>query len=291
MSNRTKGTLYIILSALGFGSYGVWSRLVSPFGALFQSWTRGIIIVVIIFPILYFSEQIVPIERKDYKWMAIFLTATSLTIAPIFYAFNHMDIGTASLIFFTSQLLAMYIVGLIFLNEKLNLIKIVSFIIALLGLYFTFSFSIANFALLALLMATLNGVASGVELSSSKKFAESYSALYIIWLSWIAVTISNLFLFLVLGKAQPIPTLYSAWLYLIGYAVFSIVSFWLAVEGLKYVEASIGALLGLLEIVFSIAFGILIFHESLTPKIIIGALFILCAAALPHVKQLKLRNK
>ena len=291
MSNRTKGTLYIILSALGFGSYGVWSRLVSPFGALFQGWARGIIIIVILFPILYFSKQIVPIERRDYKWMAIFLTSTSLTVAPIFYAYNHMDIGTVSLIFFTSQLLAMYIVGLLFLKEKLNQVKIVSFIIALFGLYFTFSFSIANFAMLALIMAMLNGVASGVELSSSKKFTESYSALYLIWLSWVAVAISNFVLSLVLGENQPIPTFYPAWLYLIGYAVFSIVSFWLAVEGLKYVEASIGGLLGLLEIVFSIAFGVLIFHESLTPKIIIGTLFILCAAALPHMSHLKSTKK
>ena len=45
---------------------------------------------------------------------------TSLTQAPIYYAFNHMDIGSASLLFFVSMFLSMYIIGFIFLGEQLK---------------------------------------------------------------------------------------------------------------------------------------------------------------------------
>ena len=47
-----------------------------------------------------------------------------------------------------------------------------------------------------------------------------------------------------------------------------------------------GGLLGLLEIVFSVAFGIWLFQEELTTKVIIGGALILVAAALPHLVSL-----
>ena len=59
------------------------------------------------------------------------------------------------------------------------------------------------------------------------------------------------------------------------------------IEGFKYVEASIGGLLGLLEVVFSIVLGVLIFHEGITIRSGIGAVFVLIAASLPHIAELR----
>jgi drug/metabolite transporter (DMT)-like permease len=56
------------------------------------------------------------------------------------------------------------------------------------------------------------------------------------------------------------------------------------------IEASIGGLLGLLEIVFSILLGILIFHEVLTVRVIIGGTIIILAAVLPHIADLLHKN-
>ncbi len=280
MTKNKRGALFIILSALGFGSYGVWSRLIGDsFGVFYQSWTRALLIVIVIFPILYYTKQIVPIKRSDWRWMFIFLFSTIFTQAPVFYAFNHMDIGTATLLFFTSTLLTMYMVGFFVLKEKLSSIKLISFILAVFGLYITFSFSLVTFAFFAAMMAVLNGTASGTELSSSKKLTTSYSALYITWLSWVSIIITNSIFSLVAGETQHVPTFSVAWVYLVGFAICSILSFWLAIEGLKYIESSIGGLIGLLEIVFSIGFGIFIFNESLAPNIIIGGLLIISAAA------------
>jgi len=62
--------------------------------------------------------------------------------------------------------------------------------------------------------------------------------------------------------------------------------FWLLIAGLKYLEASIGGLVGLMEIIFSITFGILIFGEKLTSQIIIGGIIILIAISLPHIQDI-----
>jgi drug/metabolite transporter (DMT)-like permease len=153
---KTKGISFILISALMFGSYGLWSRLMGgDFGTFYQGWTRALIIVIILLPILYFRKEIVRIEKTDWKWLAIFLVFTSLTQAPIFYAFNHMNIGSATLLFFVTMLLTMYLVGFIFLREKITKVKIISFVLAFFGMYLVFSFSLATFTLLAISMAVL----------------------------------------------------------------------------------------------------------------------------------------
>jgi drug/metabolite transporter (DMT)-like permease len=285
--SQKKGTIFILISSLMFGSYGVWSKLIgSSFGNFYQGWSRALMITLALLPILIWKKQIIPIHKKDWKWFSVFLIFTSLTQAPIFYAFNHMDVGSASLLFFVNMVLTMYILGFLFLGEKVTKIKIISFILAGVGLYLVFSFSLAMFSLLAVLMAVLNGITSGGEVSSTKKLSGNYSSLYLSWLSWVIILVTNLPISIFLGEVQHLPSFDIVWIYQIGYAISSIFGFWLIIKGLKYVEASIGGLIVLLEIVFSISFGIMIFSEVLTLKIFFGAIFIVLAAALPHIFDL-----
>ncbi len=286
------GVALILIASLFFGSYGVWAKLIGDdMGVFFQGWSRGLIIALVLFPVLYYRKLIVPINRADWKWLSVFLAFTSLTQAPLFYAYTHMDIGSATLLFFVSMLLTMYLVGFLFLGEKMSPVKVGSFVIACIGMYMIFSFSLTAFALLAALMAMLNGMASGGEISFSKKLSGSYSTLYITWLSWIVIVLTNAPISILLGEAQLLPSFDLVWLWQFGYTVASMLAFWLIIEGLKYVEAGIGGLLGLLEIIFSIAFGMILFKESLTTSVVIGATLILVAASLPHLQDILNRNR
>ena len=289
--NSKKGISLILLSALMFGSYVIWSRLMGGyFDVFYQGWTRALIITVLLFPFLYLKKQLVLIKKNDMRWFITYLCFTSFTQAPLYYAYNHMDIGTATVLFFATMLLTMYSFGFIFLGEKLSKVKIMAFIIACAGLFVSFSFSLTAFSLLAAFMAILNGVASGGEVSSSKKLSGTYSALYITWLSWVIILITNLPVSLLLGEVQHLPSFSIVWLYQLGYVIAGIVGFWSIIEGLKYVEASIGGLIGLLEVVFSIVFGIIIFSEGLNMRSGLGALLVLSAASLPHIAEIY-RNK
>jgi drug/metabolite transporter (DMT)-like permease len=288
MKSSNKGILFILASTIMFGSYGVWSVLIgNSFGVFYQGWTRTLLIAVVLFPIVYFRKEIVRIKKQDWKWLSVFLISTSLTQAPIFYAFTHMDIGTATLLFFVGMILTMYVFGFIFLGEKLTRIKIISLVIACVGLYVTFSFSIIAFSLLAAAMALLNGVATGVELASSKKLTGSYSPLYVTWLSWAVIAVTNMVASLALGEVQYMPALSLAWLYLGIYAVVSLLGFWFAIEGYKNTEASVGGLLGLLEVIFAVIFGLVLFNQPLSLQVALGAILILLAAALPHFVSLR----
>lgn len=291
MSSQSKGLFLIILSALMFGSYGVWSKLIGgSLGALFQGWTRGLFLAIILLPILLWKKELIPIEKKDWKWMGLFLVFTSLTQAPIFYAFNHMDIGTASLLFFVSQVLMLFVVGIFFLGEKLTKIKLLSFILALAGMSIVFQFSLVVFTLLAAAMAVLNGIASGGEVGFSKKLSEKYSPLYLSWLSWVIIVITNAPISYLLGETWILPSFEIVWIYQLGYTIVSLIGFWAVMEGLKTVEASIGGLIGLMEVVFTIGFGIILFSEELSTKVIIGGALIMVAAGLPHLVEMLNRN-
>jgi drug/metabolite transporter (DMT)-like permease len=291
-NTSNKGVLMVLASALFFGSYGVWSRLIGDsFDPLFQGYTRGLTICLFLFPVLYFRKQIAPIPRKDWKWLAVFLAFTSATQAPLFYAFNNMDIGTATLLFFVSMLLTMYVVGFLFFGEKFTKVKAASFALALLGMFLTFSFSIKEFALLAAVAAAFNGVASGGEVAFSKKLTGNYAPLYMSALSWLIIVPTNGLLSIAVGERQLMPAFNAAWGWQICYTVVSLLGFWLIIKGLKYVEASIGGLLGLLEIVFSIFFGMMLFGETIGGRALVGGMLILVAAALPHVDELVVRRR
>lgn len=284
------GSGLVLLSAFLFGSYGVWSRLIgNSMDNFFQGWTRAGIILLVLLPWAAYRREIIKIKSADLTWLAVFLVCTSLTVAPIFYAFNHMDVGSASLLFFMAQFLTMSLFGLWFLDECFTAAKWISLLMAIGGIYLVFSFSVGHFPLLPALMAVTNGVASGGEIASSKKLSHAYSPLYLIILSWAIILITNGAISIALGERQLAPELSSPWLWQLCYSLASLFAFWLVIAGMHYIDAGIGALIGLTEIVFSVVFAIFLFGEALRLSVAFGAILIIGAAALPHLSTVRAR--
>ncbi|MDQ5957579.1 MAG: hypothetical protein QG614_554, partial [Patescibacteria group bacterium] len=156
---QIKGSLLVFLSSILFGSYGIWSVLVGKdFGIFFQGYIRALIVLAFLIPICIYFKSWVKIEKGDYKPLTIFSLFVVFTQAPLYYAFQNSGVGIASLVFFTTYLIIQYIFGYLYLAEKIDKIKIVSFILAIVGLLFVFNTSVGVFSLFALLMASLNGV-------------------------------------------------------------------------------------------------------------------------------------
>lgn len=289
-SGHFRGTLLVLLSSVLFASYGIWSKLLGlDFGIFYQGWVRSLIVLIILIPIAVITHQWGKIERKDYRWILIPVLFGAATQAPLYYAFVHAGIGISSVIFFTTFLLMSYAVGWL-LGEDITRVKVTSFLLALVGLVLTFGLSIKEFAILALLAAALNGVASGGEVSTTKKVTGRYSSLQISIFIWIGIVVTNLPASLLLGEPQLIPEFSAPWLAMLLYAVAGVIGFWAVVEGFKYIDASIGSLVGLFEIVFGIMFGVIFFSESVTPSIVVGSLLILVAAALPYLLSSNAKN-
>lgn len=281
-----KGSVFVFLSALLFGSYGIWAVLLgSDFGVFFQGYVRSFLVLIILIPIVLIKKSWKPLTKDDwvkYTWCCAFGVFTQ---APLYYAFQHAGVGISSLIFFSALLITSYAVGFILLNESFTRTKVISFILAVIGLAFTFFRSLEAFSLLALLLAAVNGVASGGEVATTKLVPEKFSALQTTIMIWGAIFITHLLASLLLGEHQVMPAFNIQWLAMLGFTLAGVLAFWLVIEGFKYVDASIGGLIGLLEVVFAIIFGILVFHEQLTASILVGAILIIGAAMMPHFQK------
>jgi drug/metabolite transporter (DMT)-like permease len=119
-----------------------------------------------------------------------------------------------------------------------------------------------------------------------KKIDNKYPAALVVFWGWIFTFLIHLPLSFLLGEKQVAFQPNHAWLWLLVYAVVNTVAFWLVIVGFRHVDASIGSLIGLLEVVFGVLFGALVFHEILSWTIYVGGAVILVAAMLPDLKNL-----
>jgi drug/metabolite transporter (DMT)-like permease len=212
-------------------------------------------------------------------------------VAPLYYAFNNMSIGTATLIFFSMFLITSYSLGYLFLGEKMTVTKIVALILAIMGLVVTFGIELGVFSLLALCLAALNGIASGGEVTMTKKVTAKYSSFQISVIAWAAILVTHLPLAIIAGESFVNPAIDIAWVSMLAYAVIGLLSFWFVIEGYRFIDASIGGLIGLLEIIVAIIFGVILFGEVITLSTIVGGGLIIFAAMLPNLVDIWNRKK
>lgn len=285
---QLKGALFVALSAFFFGSYGVWARLSgAEIPTLYQVWMRCFVALAILVPAGIISKSFKHPKKKDLKNIAIYTLAGALTFTPYFYAFNHLGIGSATLLFYASFTITSYVLGIVFFREKMTLAKIASLLLALIGLGLIFNFSWQHNAVFAAFMGILAGSAGGVEVVFTKNVSHTYSPIQVSTMLWGVSFIIHLLLSLATLEPITVPTMSIPWLGVLGYGLASLAAFYLVSLGYKYIEPSVGGVVGLLEIIVGIAFGVLLFSEVITFSIGIGAIFILVSAALPNIAALK----
>ncbi len=274
----------ILLSALLFGTYGVWSHLMGPsFAPFYQAWVRSIIIMLIMLPFMIKSKSFRKIDRQDWPQVGIFIAFCVCTQVPLYYAFNHASIGSVQLIFYSTFIVTAYLVGKFYLGEMITKVKLIAMVLALVGLAVVFGDAILVFAPLGLALAAFNGVASGGETASTKKVSQKYSPALLVFYGWIFTLLTHLPISLLIGENQVVPQFNQAWMWLLVYSVVNAAAFWLSVTGYKHVDASIASLIGLAEVIFAIVFGAIIFHQQITWGVYVGAAIILFAAMLPDL--------
>lgn len=239
-------------------------------------------VLMFLIPLCIYFKSWAKIEKKDYASFALFSLFLVFTQAPLYYAFQHSGIGIASLTFFATYLITQYIFGVLFLAEKIGKVKVFSFVLAIIGLLFIFNTSLGVFSLFALMMASVNGIASGGEIASTKLIRKEFGIIQTSIIGWLAIVVTHIPLSLLFGENQVIPTFSTSWVSMVCFAISGMLAFMCVVYGYKTAEASIGGLIGLLEIVCAIIFGVLFFGEKITPSIIVGSLVIICGAMLPY---------
>lgn len=291
MNNKLKGAVFIAISAFFYASYGIWSKLMmGSFGEFNQAWIRGLLLLLILVPFGLWKKKFKKISKKDLKWFLVVAFSGGLNQAPYFYGFEHLQVGTATLLFYTMLTIGAYLIGKFFFGERITLIKYLSLILAMIGLALIYSFSLTANQIMPALLVIIAGFMGASIVVFSKKLSSSYSETQILTGVFGIMFLSNLLISMGLKENLPSIDNFMPLFSQLGYTGALLLANLAVILGFKYLEPSIGALIGLLEVIFAIIFGLLFFGEILSLGTISGILLVLFAIALPDFKRILMKT-
>ncbi len=291
MSKQMIGTVYILISALFYGSYGIWSRMMGGyFGEFSQAWTRGLVLLV--FVLIYgLSNKIFrKIASQDWKWFGIIALCGGLNQAPYYFGFQGLGLGTGTVVFYAALLIGGYLIGLVFFKEKMGMTKIISLLLAVAGILTIYRLSLRVDQVVSALVMVTAALMGSVAAVLPKKLSGNYHELQIMMGYFFVMVVANGLLAWIFGETLPIGSIAKPWLGQLGYIFAMLLANMAVIEGFRHVEASVGSLVGLAEIILGVVFGYLFFAEPIRPSTLFGGFLILLAASLPSLVELAKAN-
>lgn len=282
MKNRLKGVGSLFLATSLYAFFGVFTKLIGyKLPLFFQSWSRNLFALIILLVIILYFRGWKKVKRHDWKWFIVRSTVGMISYITSFISFHALTIGTALFVFYAGSIVGGFIIGKIFYNEHLNKVKVISVIFSIIGLYLIYSINVEVGMGLYLVMAIFSGIASAIWNTFSKKISGSYSNLQLNTLDY-AISTGILFsISLLLRESWVMPSFNSTWIYSGLFTLFMLPTGFLVVYGFKRLDAQIGSIVMLFEVVGGIILGYLFFHEIISVTTLIGGVLILSAIIMP----------
>ena len=282
-NNKTKG---FILGAIAAASYGMnplftlplYSAGMSVDPVLFYRYSLAVIVLGIM---MKFQKQSFAIKRVDVLPLCIMGLLFAFSSLFLFMSYNYMDAGIASTILFVYPVLVAIIMAVVF-KEKVSPITMFSIALAFVGISMlckspggqTLSLVGITFVFLSSLSYAIYIV--GVNRSSLKDMPIAKLTFYVLLFGLSVYVVRLQFC----TELQVIPTP-MLWINAVSLAVFpTVISLVTMTKAIHYIGSTPTAILGALEPVTALFFGVLVFGEQLTPRIILGILMVITAVTL-----------
>lgn len=280
------GASLVVLSSFFYASYGIWTKLMGNFfGGYTASALRSVLVLMILLPIALFYRQLGKIDwQQNWRYFVGMVVASAFVWGPLYFAILEAGVGISLAITYAGIVSGMFIFGWLFAGERLTRDKWISIALGLVGLWLVFSPTIAaGFGWLALVAALVSGLGSAANSVIAKKMPLNATQATV--LLWLASVVANIPMAFVLREDMPSVGLHIEWVYLVIFAVASIIASWAFIKGVKLIEAGAAGVIGLTEIVFGVLFGVAFFGERPGLIVLTGVAVIIAAAAIPYVKD------
>ncbi len=297
MIKQTKyiGILCAILSAVCYGT--------NPFGAL-PLYEEGVntatvlahrfgLAVILLAVVMLIKRENFKLTRHEFKVLfslGVLFAASSITY---YQSFHFMDAGIASTILFVYPVMVAVIMA-VFFKERVTAMTIVAIVLSLIGIGLLYKGGAGvSLSVVGIVLCVLSSLAYAVYIvvvnqSSIKmsSFKVTFYAMLVCEITLILYSFTSPELYL-----QVLPSRrawsFAVWLSVVP-TVLSLVFMTVAVH---HVGATPTAILGALEPLTAVTIGVMVFGEMLTPRLIVGILFILFAVMLVVLgKDLRLRS-
>ena len=283
MNVKAKGYLLGTIAAATYGmnplfALPLYKDGMNPDSVLFFRYALAIPIMALMIKARGRSFKVHPKEVLPLALMGMLMALSSLTL---FLSYNYMDAGIASTLLFVYPIMVAVIMALFF-REKLTKLTIACIFLALSGIGLLYQGDGGE---------TLSLVGIGLAMASALSYA-----IYIVGVNrpllkvvpTVALTFYVLLfgftLFLVrvdFGRDLLMTDTWYLWGNLIALALFpTVISFLCTTQAIQYIGPTPTAILGALEPLTAIFFGVLVFGEALTPRLCTGIVLILLAVTL-----------
>ncbi|WP_298614610.1 DMT family transporter [uncultured Odoribacter sp.] len=221
------------------------------------------------------------LKRKEVIPLIIMGLLVALSSLTLFQSYNYMEVGIASTLLFVYPIMVALIMAVVF-KEKLNLLTVLCILLALAGIGLLYkgggnsTLSLTGIALVMVSALSYAIYIVGVNQSVLKDIATLRLTFYVL--------LFGLALFLVrvdFGSRLIVADEWYLWGNLLALAVFpTAISFLCTTQAIQYIGSTPTAILGALEPVTAVFFGVAVFGESLTLRLGCGILLIILAVTL-----------
>ena len=220
------------------------------------------------------------LQRKEILPLIILGMFVALSSLTLFLSYNYMGAGIASTILFVYPIMVAVIMAMAY-KEKLPVLTIVCMLLALAGIGLLYKTSDGGtLSLVGTLLVFASALSYaiyivGVNHSTLKNIATLKVTFYVLLfgLSLFIVRLNT-------GSELTFPGEWYLWGNLVALAVFpTAISFLCTTSAIQYIGSTPSAILGALEPVTAIIFGVAVFGETLTPRDCVGLVMIIVAVS------------
>ena len=278
---KHKGIICGILAAVcygtnPFGALPLYEEGVNTASVLFYRFSMAVLMLAVMLIVERKSFSVKKGELKTLASLGVLFAVSSITY---YQSFRFMDAGIASTILFVYPVMVAVIMATFF-KESVTLSTVSAIILALLGIGLLYrggeGATLSTMGIILVMLSSLSYAVyivivnqSSIRMSSLKL---TFYVLLICMMCLLAYSFTSPDLHLQLPPS-PRAWFYACWLGLVP-TILSLVLMTIAVHE---VGATPTAIMGALEPLTAVAIGVLLFGESLTPRLMTGIVFILLA--------------
>ena len=280
MNTKVKG---YILAAISAATYGMNPLFALPlyaggmdlFSVLFFRYLFAIPILAVM---LKLRRRDFSVKKNDIIPLLILGVLFAMSSITLFSSYNHMDAGIASTILFVYPIMVAVIM-FIFFKEKISKMTMACIAVAMIGIVLLCKSGGESVVSIKGVMFVFGSALSYsiyiiyINKSRIKGMATIKVTMYVLTVGWIIFAVRAL----ILGElTMPSHEQWYLWGNIIALSIFpTIVSLICTTEAIQCIGSTPTAILGVLEPVTAVFFGVVIFGEALTPRIILGLILVI----------------
>jgi drug/metabolite transporter (DMT)-like permease len=290
VKNEYKGIASLLACTLIYSFFGILTRTLGfAIPVFYAMFTRGVVSSGILLAIALSTRQWHRIAKKDWIWFILRSVAGMVGFYGSYVAFYFIPLGTAYFIFYAGVTIGGYALGKILFGERITRVKVLSLILALIGLLLIYSFNPLSGAIGYMLLSLVAGFGTAVWGVFSKKISGQYADIQLNAIDFIFTVIISFVLSILFRESWVPIAVNTVWIANALFIVMFLSVGQLMVYGFRRVSAQIGSLVMLMEVVFGVIWGWLIYKETMSLFTVLGGMLILSAIILPEIRQKKLK--